>query len=699
MRHPWQQACLSSEAVMRRRCFSYWCPVGQRKSRTRDENPRPARWLTGILLLLGTLQVSAASFGEWREQQDIEVSGAGLVQVSLPAGTLDAARPGLEDLRLVDAAGNEVPYLIDRPNPAAPTMHAAKSFNNSLMGRTTVLLIETGLDSPLTGVLLQTPERQFIKAVRVEGSADGQRWSRLTEGVPIFRQAGGASGLLVEFAAGQWAWLRLSLDDMRSDPVPFTGASLRVAAPELPPSLPVEVVIATRDEGVDGTRLTLALPAANLTLASLEVETDEPLFTRHVTLATPEVSGDGAREQIVASGTLLRFGGNGQPVVLQQTLTVERQIPSRELVLQIQNEDSPPLPITGIRALRRPVYLVFFARDTGVYRLFAGNPFCEPPRYDIAALSSQLRMRDGQLREAAAGGLFDNPDYHAPEALPGLSPVGAALDVSPWKYRKPVRIEHAGVQNLELDLEVLAAAQRSFGDLRLVGDGHQVPFLIEHTSRLGSIQPEATVMADLKPPTISRWALKLPLANLPLTRLVCESPSPLFERRVRLFEEVVDTRGARRVRELGSASWARTPGGPARPLELSLTQSPQSDTLYVETDNGDNPPIQLSGFQLFEPITRLVFKAAAGDTLMLYYGNASASAPNYDLRLVGRQLLAAPKVTASLGQQDQLQAASWTEGPPLTGMRGILFWGVLGLVVVALLVILARLLPKTKIAE
>jgi hypothetical protein len=132
---------------------------------------------------------------------------------------------------------------------------------------------------------------------------------------------------------------------------------------------------------------------------------------------------------------------------------------------------------------------------------------------------------------------------------------------------------------------------------------------------------------------------------------------------------------------------------------LSLTQSPQSDTLYVETDNGDNPPIQLSGFQLFEPITRLVFKAAAGDTLMLYYGNASASAPNYDLRLVGRQLLAAPKVTASLGQQDQLQAASWTEGPPLTGMRGILFWGVLGLVVVALLVILARLLPKTKIAE
>jgi hypothetical protein len=95
----------------------------------------------------------------------------------------------------------------------------------------------------------------------------------------------------------------------------------------------------------------------------------------------------------------------------------------------------------------------------------------------------------------------------------------------------------------------------------------------------------------------------------------------------------------------------------------------------------------------------VVFKAPAGDTPMLYYGNLAADAPHYDLRLVGRQLLVAPKGAATLGPQEELKAASWTEGPPLTGMRGVLFWGVLGLVVVALLVILARLLPKSKPAE
>ncbi len=658
-----------------------------------------ARPVIFALLLSGVLPASAASFAEWQQQQDIEVGGTGLVRVNLPAETLDAARPGLEDLRLVDPAGNDVPWLIERPMPAPPTVHAVRSFRSSLEDQTTVLLIETGLERPVTAVLLQSPAREFLKAARVQGSVDGQRWSVIAEGVPIFRQAGGASGLQVEFTAGQWPWLRVSVDDARSDPVPFTGASLRAAALEVPPSLPLEVVIAERNEGVDETRLTLALPAANLTLASLEVETDEPLFTRNVTLAAPEVSGDGLREETMASGTILRFGGNGRPVVMQRTLTVERQIAARELVLRIHNGDSPPLAVTGVRALRRPVHLVFFAREAGAYSLFVGNPLCELPRYDIAALSNQLRAGGGQLPEATVGTLRDHPEYRAPEALPGLATIGAPLDVSNWRHRKPIRIERAGVQTLELDLEVLARAQRPFGDLRIMRDDHQLPFLVEHTSITRAIEPEVAVVTDPKRPTVSRWLLTLPQANLPVNRLVCDPVTPMFERHVRVFEQTVDSHGMRRTRELGSAAWSRAPGRPVRTLEIALSQAPQTDTLFLETDNGDNLPIQLSEFKLLHPVTRLVFKAEPGAAPALYYGNPNVTAPSYDLRLVGRQLLAAPKVSAALGAQEDLKTGSWTEGAPLTGVRGLLFWGMLALVVIALLVIIARLLPKSASAD
>jgi hypothetical protein len=54
---------------------------------------------------------------EWRNTQALEVPAKGLVRVSVPAATLDAAQAGLEDLRIVDSTGNQVPYLIERLLP------------------------------------------------------------------------------------------------------------------------------------------------------------------------------------------------------------------------------------------------------------------------------------------------------------------------------------------------------------------------------------------------------------------------------------------------------------------------------------------------------------------------------------------------------------------------------------------------------
>jgi hypothetical protein len=44
-------------------------------------------------------------------------------------------------------------------------------------------------------------------------------------------------------------------------------------------------------------------------------------------------------------------------------------------------------------------------------------------------------------------------------------------------------------------------------------------------------------------------------------------------------------------------------------LVIELNARPQSDTLFLETDNGDNPAIELRDFRSHYPVTRLVFKA------------------------------------------------------------------------------------------
>ena len=79
--------------------------------------------------------------------------------------------------------------------------------------------------------------------------------------------------------------------------------------------------------------------------------------------------------------------------------------------------------------------------------------------------------------------------------------------------------------------------------------------------------------------------------------------------------------------------------------------------------------------------------------MSLYYGNPHVFSPHYDLSLVAGQLLAADKTPATLGAQEQLKKSSWAEGRT-PGKGGFVFWGILAVVVVVLLVIISRLLPK-----
>jgi hypothetical protein len=271
---------------------------------------------------------------------------------------------------------------------------------------------------------------------------------------------------------------------------------------------------------------------------------------------------------------------------------------------------------------------------------------------------------------------------------------GATLDVSDWSFRKSVVISNSGPQQLELDLDVLSNAQRDFSDLRLMRQGEQIPYLIESATQRRFLVPDVVATNDAQNPTVSRWIIHLPRPRLPVTELRCDSATALFERDMTLSEILHDAdAGAAYPQTLARQTWVKTPGPVAKEFTLALNPAPLTDTLILEAHNGDNPPIQLSHFQLVYTTTRILFDAKAGDELFLYYGNASVNAPHYDLNLVSTQLRSLDKSTAALGSEETLKKSWRPTGA--SGRGGAVFWGILALVVVALLVVIARLLPKT----
>jgi len=462
-----------------------------------------------------------------------------------------------------------------------------------------------------------------------------------------------------------------------------------------PAPVPVGAHVSSRDEFAGETVLTLALDGRNVPLAAIDFETAEPLFMRRVAVTVREVRNAIPSERTIATGTLFRVALNGAPAHERTELALAFAPPTRELLIHVYNGDSPPLALGAVRLKRWPVSLLFVAPVAGNYTLLSGNPQATAPRYDLAAFAGEMRSASAAV--VAPGGLEDTPDYHPSEALatppmPDIPLTGAPIDAREWKFRRAVQIAEPGVQELELDLGALANSRHDFADLRLLRAGNQIPYVLEQPvlARSLSLPPEDA--RDAKRPSLSIWRLRMPRAGLPVRSVVLSSTTSLFQRQFRIFEELPGQDGGTYEYTLASGQWSRTPQpGVPETRVFELQEPTRTDTLWVETDNGDNPAIALGSVQAVYPVERLVFKVAETDGFALAYGNTSASAPRYDLGLVAGRLLTSSRNVAHLGADDQGAAAK----NPFAGINGgVVFWGALALVVAALLVAVAKLLPK-----
>src|SRR5207302_6826794 len=177
------------------------------------------------------------------------------------------------------------------------------------------------------------------------------------------------------------------------------------------PAEPVAVTVKSREELDTDTRLVLDLGAANLTLARIDLETPEALFQREIEVRVPELVGEEIREAEVARGFIYALDAGNLAQVRKTTLPLDRQVRSRELILVIRNLDSPPLALSAVRASRRPVFLLFQARQADQHLLYAGNSQCPAARYDLGGLAAQLK--NARTATIAPGRLTPNPDYRA----------------------------------------------------------------------------------------------------------------------------------------------------------------------------------------------------------------------------------------------------------------------------------------------
>jgi hypothetical protein len=669
----------------------------------------------GAAVLVAKLLPAAEADSEraaWRYRRAVRVQGFGeLVALTLPPELQGRAQPGLADLRLVNADGQELAYVVDR----IETRASASSWSGQLVDErrelsgpkddergVTTFVVDLGEPRSFDTIELHVPAQDFAKRVRVEASADREAWALVDADAGIFDGSWGGRvhhTTLAPKAPVIARFLRLAVGDRRgSPPVRITGvtvSSLRYAQGE---DWRQPVVL----ESVPGARPSRYRVEAGLPLETLELDCDDPAFFRRVRLLEVSERAGRPEEKVLGEATLYRLrlpepGLVGEARVLRLTAPA----PRGELVLEVDDADSPPLRNPRAEASGAAVRIVFAATAEPLV-LYYGNQATRGPLYDLAALKAQVRFASG-LGSVALGEETENPFYRRPEPIPFVALRGSRVEGRLWQAFRRFGIAGApDICALTLSPPDVALARSDFADLRLVAeDGAQVPYLLE-TGPSGSValELEREPARETGNGVASRYGLRVPGSaagrsqGLSLSALELSIAEAFFERPARL---VAPAEPASAERTLYSGTLSRRPSaesgraGESLPLVIPLDGSRVAE-LILEIRDGDNAPLSVTGATGRVPLPRLLFKADVGSYRLLL-GNPEAAAPRYDLLSLRREVLAysARPVEASPVEPNpafRRSAAGYFRDTPPTA----LLWGALVVAVGALLFVTARML-------
>ena len=334
-------------------------------------------------------------------------------RVSIGRPVQPASRPALSDLRLFDASGKEVPYLLV-PNPPVEADLAAAVIlpvrrSKPTQAKTSGFEADLGEPVEIDRLRIDGLRPPFLKRVRLEGSGDRARWTVLVGEGTRLRSAGCA-------AAADRVELRrrvVSLPSRRPGTTPAARGSpraVRRAARQVPAAVPRAAVDDTvaferRPSEPGRSRFHVRLPGGHCRLSrSPSMSAAGTCCARRT--STRRVSP--APKLVPVLSAAARSAGSSRARSPPRRCALPIAAPIEpQIDLVVDDGDNPPLDVRGVTpnspscrgsTSRRPDGAL--PRATGIRRW--------PPRYDLeavratAATSTRLPTRPGESRARAS---------------------------------------------------------------------------------------------------------------------------------------------------------------------------------------------------------------------------------------------------------------------------------------------------------
>ncbi|HYA97516.1 MAG TPA: DUF3999 family protein [Methylomirabilota bacterium] len=422
-------------------------------------------WLPGLLICVIAASAVAANLPDpwraWRYSRSFPPGKAGeRLELLLPEEVLQHSENHLDDLRVVDDRGAEVPYVIvaDRALASGAVRKQVTLREKSFVrGQFTQIILDTGPQPAFHNrAALETPATEFMHWVQVDASDDALAWRILRQRAPISRVTENniTSNQTIRYSDTNARYLRLRVLGT-SEQFPVTGAAVWFMPETREPAKTRIHAVLVPDPSVAPalTRWNAELGSSDLRVIEIVFESAQREFFRAVRVFRSE---DSKEWEFVSGGQIYRFYV-GDKVEEDLRVPVFPGAPARYWRVEIMNKNDAPL--VDVRAnLRRLSLAVLMIPEAGrTYRLLYGNARAGRPEYDLAKTlpSNMTQVLDPQdlafgLEEATSNYTDPRPFSERHPNLLWLA-LGVAVILLAYSAMRSLRSAPAKSSGSDLD--------------------------------------------------------------------------------------------------------------------------------------------------------------------------------------------------------------------------------------------------------
>ena len=393
-----------------------------------------------VLKLVLAFAITLLGLCRWSPAQDVrflfervvdvpKVEDEALVAVELDEPVYLAAGNDFDDLRLINESGEFVPFLLRKVRDVRTRNKRTTWTSSDVTARPLdddglEILIALDKDEPVPhGMRIVSPLRDFEHRIRVYAAANGTDWQPLGNETLIFDYSrymdvrsdtvtfpttshrrfrvvidavtsGQESQLLELTRRLRGGKLAERVERIKVDRRPFRIERIEFWSEEQEErwagdktkSYPVSNLRVEEDSDSQQTLVFVDTPRTPLNAFQFETATRN--FSRRFDVAVEDVQGTKTSWRSISHDVLSRIDFKDlQREELKISFPETRQAKYR---ITIENRDSPPLQVTGVRAEGHVYQLLFLASQESNYRLLYGSDQAARPDYDTMAIQAVL---------------------------------------------------------------------------------------------------------------------------------------------------------------------------------------------------------------------------------------------------------------------------------------------------------------------